>query len=1051
MIEVESNQSMIPLDTEAQDINIYLIQAKNLQFDKVIGSGGYGEVFLGCYLPTNTKVAIKRLFEMNESERIKQVFLREIHTLALAKNQFLLPFVGYTNTPPYCIITKYMNNGSLYDILHNTNVPVPKKTKRSASVKHSSKSQKQSKNRSRSKNINPLDQSSIQSDTSPNPNEHLTTSKLTPAQKTLIAYGISTGMQFLHSKNLIHRDLKTQNVLLDDDFAPVICDFGSSRFLEGSSSMTGSLGTTNYMAPEFIQGSEYNLSIDVYSYGMILWEMLTEQVPFSGLESAQVILKTVIQQSRPPIPENTPHNLTILIERCWSPNPIDRPPFEQITKLFENKSIEFPGIDHDEYNALIQKVMPHYRIGPLRRHSDSCQYNAMDSTDQKSSAYNLRQTRVCKSSMVINNLQPNLFSLAKTVEESLEALKGDNIGEIRKALDFFESISNERIMAQIDIWPSLLAFVQSARTVNNEQVGQPVNFANPRSNNLELTHNATNELFECIETQRNINTFRNNVQISKSSSVNLDAFAGDFPQNQDANSQSIDLSSRTKSFELLNLNSKRSNPPRNYNSINYDMFIIPNSNETCPNDSILSDLIKKAEMLIEHFGGIFEILETIKRVPDLHLYFFANDSILYLFLCIATNLPQLIDTKIVSQLFNLFQDRRYSLRAASLVCHTVKNTPDRKMVIDILDHLQQNISNYVDMIGGNLILKLLLSHNYLKTDDISMFSRSDLEDNVISAYQCLFSIKGPPELFSLSNVLLNCLSLNEGLRDVACEFIRRYAVGADNEPLMLISTTMFKMIFQYESEKALLLLVRVSSDPKRCSCLINTGFISDFLNAKPTTALLLLKVFLTIIKADERCKKYFFIQPQISTYFANVASNNDEEADISLCWSLNQITVLPELAVNLVKSQFIQIICDYITLPIPKTKIRDTNNSILLDEDSSSSSNSSHYHSSPRAFSMHPIKLSWFLRTIATVSPLADCDRYNNIVKLLFSLIEQKSVISHNCLITLAALSMQVSTHEMMYHGMQTVLSRYIDNNENQASFVNQIMMNIKKGGRIRT
>ena len=281
----------------------FIIQYDDIEFIKVIGSGAFGVVSEGIYKPRKQKVAIKQL-HMAEDTRSQELFYREVSNLAKVSHPFVLPFVGYTNSPPYCILSKFISNGSLYNALHAASM------------------------------------------------------SLSGTELTVIAYGIADGMRYLHSQDLLHRDLKTQNVLLSKQKIPIICDFGSSRKAEGQKTMTmNSCGTSNYMAPEFLVGRSYNTEIDVYSYGMMLWEMLTKQVPFSGMEYPQVIFTVVLRNNRPDIPEDTPPKLKHLIEACWDQDPNKRPSFERITRLFETGEIQYPGSNPVHAREIIERYI----------------------------------------------------------------------------------------------------------------------------------------------------------------------------------------------------------------------------------------------------------------------------------------------------------------------------------------------------------------------------------------------------------------------------------------------------------------------------------------------------------------------------------------------------------------------------------------------------------------------------------------------------------------------------------------------------------------------
>ena len=811
---------------EASRINKFVISYDDLTFEKVIGTGGYAEVYLGQYSKANFKVAIKKLYATDDSPRTKELYEREVKILAFAQNRFLVPFVGFTNVQPYCIVTKYFPNGSLFNALHDE-----KKT-------------------------------------------------LSPAEKTMIAYGIASGMKYLHDKEIIHRDLKTQNVLLDEDNVPIICDFGSSR-IENAGVMTSSFGTPNYMAPEFIQGEEYTLSADVYSYGLILWEMLTESVPFSGMEHAQVIYRVIVMHLRPPIPEDVPDNFRKLIEYCWSSEKEERPPFSQIVTYFEKGAIEFPGCDQEEYQNLIKKHFP------------------QDKTKRKNKDGNFSQNKKSEQDGVKAKLSSSVENLAKyggsneelleKAVEHLNALDGNNNAAIRQALEFFELIAETTIILSIDFWPHFLNYFQ------NEH------------------------------------------------------------------------------------------PP---------------------------DIQSKAKALLFKVSSAHEILKMISNVKDLHKYF--SPEILDLFLFIVTYKPNLINQEIINDLFQLFDSQKYGLKAITLICIFVQNSPKPTLTTEILNYLTANAHKYKDTIGAHLILNLLQSFNFLSDEVISLYGQSTIDDNVIAAYQALLTTSKRADLFSLSRILDNCLSKNEKLRNCALEFIRKFAVNADGEPLKRLAVALFETIFQYESEKAALLLVRISSNPDKCDAILKSSYIENFLNAKPSIALLLLKVFLTLIETDDRSKKFFFHQPVISKYFASVAQTGKEDAMICLCWALTKIKITEELALSLVNSGFMSILCKH------AVEFKTT------DE-----------------------RFVWLLSTIARISPLADCEEYYDVVKLLVNMVINKSPISHHCIISLASLSNQFSTVKAFSESNVSALFRSFNDNPDSKSYQVQIYNNLVKSGEI--
>ena len=309
-----------------ESLSKFILSIHDLNIIKPIGSGAFGDVFLGIHLPSKEKVAIKKL---HESTLNAHLYLREVEALSVLAHPFLLPFFGFTNVSPFCIVTKFIPNGSLFDALHSN------------SLKR----------------------------------------KLTPTEMSIIAFGIASGMEFLHKKNVMHRDLKPQNILLDGSKLPVICDFGTSRKIE-QNTMTGQCGTANYMSPEFIKNEKYDQSVDVYSFGMIIWEMLTGQIPFGDEEVPQVIYSILVGQELE-IPEGTPENLVNLINGCKAFNPKERPSFEVIVKGFTDGLLCFPGTDMMKFNDFVNKYNAKFNKGNSEK--------AIVSSNKRSSRKSLRR------------------------------------------------------------------------------------------------------------------------------------------------------------------------------------------------------------------------------------------------------------------------------------------------------------------------------------------------------------------------------------------------------------------------------------------------------------------------------------------------------------------------------------------------------------------------------------------------------------------------------------------------------------------------------------
>ena len=192
-------------------------------------------ISIGFRISTKHKVTIKQLKERNPKDYVLKELSHEIRVMATCNNSFILPLIGFTETKPYALLSELMQNKSLMNLIH---------TKK-------------------------------------------TSNHLSGDQKNTIAIGIAAGMSYLHKLSIIHRDLKTANILIDNNFYPKISDFHLSLFVETSDNLPQKniVGTPAYMAPELFEVGTYSNKVDVYSFAIILWEMETGLVPFKGLNT----------------------------------------------------------------------------------------------------------------------------------------------------------------------------------------------------------------------------------------------------------------------------------------------------------------------------------------------------------------------------------------------------------------------------------------------------------------------------------------------------------------------------------------------------------------------------------------------------------------------------------------------------------------------------------------------------------------------------------------------------------------------------------------------
>ncbi|XP_063743458.1 mitogen-activated protein kinase kinase kinase 20 isoform X2 [Eleginops maclovinus] len=254
-----------------------------IKFDDILfyencGGGSFGSVYRSRWISQAKEVAVKKLLKIENEAEI----------LSVLSHRNIIQFYGaIVEAPNYGIVTEYASGGSLYDYL-----------------------------------------SSVESEC------------MDMGQIMTWAAEIARGMHYLHSEapiKVIHRDLKSRNVVVAADMVLKICDFGASKFLTHTTHMS-LVGTFPWMAPEVIQSLPVSETCDTFSYGVVLWEMLTREIPFKGLEGLQVAWLVVEKNERLTIPSGCPSSFAELMKNCWATDSKERPMFKQILSTLESMS-----------------------------------------------------------------------------------------------------------------------------------------------------------------------------------------------------------------------------------------------------------------------------------------------------------------------------------------------------------------------------------------------------------------------------------------------------------------------------------------------------------------------------------------------------------------------------------------------------------------------------------------------------------------------------------------------------------------------------------------
>ena len=194
---------------------------------------------------------------------------------------------------------------------------------------------------------------------------------------------IATGMDYLHDKGIIHRDLKSPNVLVAQDQRTLkISDFGTSMEMPLKSTKMSFKGTCAWMAPELLRGEKCGQKVDVYSFGVCLWELLTSEVPYHGVDVGAIIWGVGSGRLSLPVPESTPDGFTLLLRQCWNKEAKHRPAFRQILMHLSilQTDTEFAATPDESYfqTQLRWKREIQERFEEMKRFEDSARHKHDD-------------------------------------------------------------------------------------------------------------------------------------------------------------------------------------------------------------------------------------------------------------------------------------------------------------------------------------------------------------------------------------------------------------------------------------------------------------------------------------------------------------------------------------------------------------------------------------------------------------------------------------------------------------------------------------------------
>ena len=262
---------------------VHKISYDSLGLGKKIGQGGFSEIFESHWM--GIPIAVKVIFDPNINEALLEEFNNEIEKLFILRHPYIIQLYGITDNEKnqkLAVITELAPRGSLFDYLHKN-----PKTKNNLSLEFKNKITKQ----------------------------------------------LIHTMAYIHSRGYVHRDLKTQNILLDKNLDMKLCDFGLTKLKSELNSGSGQFaGTPCYMAPELFDRKFYDDKIDVFAFGTVVWEIYTQKIPYFNCEALEIKQK-VTKGEELICSSIVPKQIAGLIEKCRRVKPSERPSFKEMENM----------------------------------------------------------------------------------------------------------------------------------------------------------------------------------------------------------------------------------------------------------------------------------------------------------------------------------------------------------------------------------------------------------------------------------------------------------------------------------------------------------------------------------------------------------------------------------------------------------------------------------------------------------------------------------------------------------------------------------------------
>lgn len=372
-----------------EQAQLQVIPKDDLSFGISLGTGSYCEAFLGKWLEQD--VAIKKLHPILKEAggaAFEAAFIDEAITMAKLRYPNIVTLYGVVDAPDFCIVMEFMPGGALYGLLHSEE-------------------------------------------------------PLGWELRYQIGLDTACGLWYLHKYDVLHRDLKSPNILLDENRRAKISDYGTSKRGAMYTTSKDSLYSPPWMAPELLMQNDqiiYKKSCDVYSFAMVLWELATRRQPYESWNAWPFHVKG---GRREIIPQDTPEPMKLLIERCWSQQPEDRPEMGIVVKEIKQARNGVPLLSTPDSNinaniALAENIhMFHARpltatpatVSPVSSSSSAffqagSSRTVVSSVSSASTSPELSHEDLMKRMQEVLRVDRNAVYVGTAVEQSLVGLAG---------------------------------------------------------------------------------------------------------------------------------------------------------------------------------------------------------------------------------------------------------------------------------------------------------------------------------------------------------------------------------------------------------------------------------------------------------------------------------------------------------------------------------------------------------------------------------------------------------------------------------------------------